>query len=175
VESADGRLVVQRRGKQVANRPRSLSASVTGVVDAAEIARGRRGSLGLPDLLRCVTGETFRELGVKPSESVFLGMVRELQRGGKPEFYFFARSALAFDTIRSRWQTAQEKYETDRLESFELHTPELSGDFHARHAFLNQLGSTLESKSVARDGNLTLIVGLLLLACLVVPESFQMR
>jgi hypothetical protein len=157
VESADGYLVVQKRSAAVANRPNTLSASVTGGLDWFDVTKGRRKLL-LSDMATGVRRETYNELGVESGDLLFLGLAREFLRGGKPEMYFFGRSEKSFLSIKEARLRAPERYETKDIIGLEFHSDRISRNEQSWFAFLNRARDALHAKKA----NLTLITGILL-------------
>jgi len=96
-ETSDGMLVAQRRSSFVANRPHTVSASVSGALDWSDLPQKSESGavLALSDLVRGAFRESLEELGAEPEALRYLGLVREYLRGGKPELYFFARTSLS--------------------------------------------------------------------------------
>lgn len=157
VESADGQLVVQHRSRTVANRPDTLSASASGSVLWAEVAAARP-DVTLDDLAAAALREARAELGVRPRNPLFLGLVRELRRGGKPELYFFARSDAPFAEIRRARSDASERSETLDLEPAPFHSRRAEGP--ERGVFLRDAAAAV--RRVEKRANLTLFAGILL-------------
>lgn len=160
VESADGMLVVQKRSAKVANRPGSMSSSVSGALDWADIRNERQWSvIGLASgTLR----ESFEELGVHPQQLWFLGLVREYLRGGKPEFYFFAKSDRPYHEIAKRRKTAQDRSESKRIVPYDFHTDLINDNMNSKLAFYDRVVRVLEG--TGKEANLTLVAGVCLAA-----------
>lgn len=170
VESSDGKLVVQQRSGKVANRINTLSASVTGAIDFKDVQLALEANPGTESisLARLVSmaglRETDSELGIDLSDLRFLGLVREFERGGKPELYFYGRSELALSGIaNAREYRASERFKAKGLVGLPLHTLALEmGDQKSLDQFSDRLNGALQIAFT--EGNLTLQVGLLLLA-----------
>lgn len=163
IESSDGKLVVQQRSASVANRTNTLSASVTGSVSFPDVADipGRAPEADVP-LAQLVSGaglrETYFELGIRLTDLRFLGLIREFERGGKPELYFYARSPRSFVEIANSRSRASEWHETKGLVPFGIHTQDADSDEELETRLHDSL------KAAIPEGNLTLQAGILLLA-----------
>ncbi len=113
--TADGSLVVPKRSRRVAVRPRELSPSGSGALNYSDVT----GPINLSTLPKF--RETFEELGVRPDEIPrdgvgFLGLYRDLILGGKPQLYFVAFTQLSEYELSRRWKKeARDKYETSKL------------------------------------------------------------
>jgi hypothetical protein len=89
VFSSDGQMILQRRLENVLVRPSELCSGFSGTIDKDDIVKAqlKGGSLESLDAPR----EMVEELGV-PARSIlnqrFLGITRELIRGGAPEFFY---------------------------------------------------------------------------------------
>lgn len=121
IETADRKLIVQERSDAVANRGLTLSASVTGAIDFQDVEHARQlqggNLLSLSALARvALAREAMGELGIGIEQIRFLGLIREFERGGKPELYFYARSPLAFSNVVHAAKTrAPERFEVRGL------------------------------------------------------------
>ena len=89
VFSNDGQMIFQRRSSKVLTNPNQLCPGFSGAIKLADI-KDRRNcieTLAEMDIYR----ELVEELGIKErfiSLRRFMGISRELQRGGKPEIFF---------------------------------------------------------------------------------------
>lgn len=115
--TADGQLVIQRRSRWVAEVPRLLGPSYSGSANYDDVAQ----TLSLADFP--IFREGREELGFKPeavrSDSVrFLGLTRELRRGGKPEMFFSGQLAMSRDEVERSWNEALHRRETSALVYF---------------------------------------------------------
>lgn len=82
--TSEGDLIIPVRSKEVSYAPLELAASISGAVTANDVADGR------PIQEHVIIREGLEELGLMRNEIVdesikFLGLTRELLRGGKPE------------------------------------------------------------------------------------------
>lgn len=106
VLAADDALVLRRRSARAAFRPGALAPSSSGAVALADAAAARDA--------RTLLRETEEELGVR-AEDVraveFLGLARELVRGGKPELFLLVRTALGRGELARRAAGAQDRGE----------------------------------------------------------------
>ncbi len=101
--SNDGHLIIQKRGDNVLIRPGELCSGFSGTVDKIDIAHAVKegGRLADLDTLR----EMAEELGIKYGEVAvrrFVGLTRELIRGGTPEMFYALDVNLSVDVILSR-------------------------------------------------------------------------
>lgn len=160
IETADGKLLAQQRSAKVANRPRSISASVSGAVNLTDVRLLETQTFGLPALAGAVFRETFEELGVEPRETRFLGLLREFLRGGKPEIYFYARSSASTDRVIARRKKAEGRAETRSVRGLELYSERVGPDDASRYAFQQRTHRILED--VGKSANLTFVAGVLL-------------
>lgn len=163
VETADGMIVAQHRSKDVALRPRSTSASVSGVLHWDDIARLPHASgVRLDSMLQGALREAEEELGTDLHDCRYLGLIREFQRGGKPELYFFAKSLLSFHQIETCWRKAKDRSESISLLPFEFHSARTAGNHNSLFQFQERVGSVLERADA--DANFTFTAGVLLSA-----------
>ena len=160
VESTDGMLVVQKRSAKVANRPGSLSSSVSGVLDWKDIKNEQHWSI--TGLARGTLRESFEELGVHLQQLWFLGLVREYLRGGKPEFYFFAKSDQSYHEIEKRRKTARGRFESKGIVPYEFYTDMINDKAQSKYAFYDRVIKVLEK--TGKEANLTLVAGICLTA-----------
>lgn len=108
VFTSDGFMIYQKRNSSVLIRPNQTCSGFSGTVDWSDIRNSNGvdiGNLGDLDVLR----ELSEELGVNTffgndevQEVVFLGMTRELIRGGCPELFYSVDLKLTKDQVVSR-------------------------------------------------------------------------
>jgi hypothetical protein len=101
--SNDGHMIFQARLENVLVRPGELCSGFSGTVDKTDIiwAVNDGGSLDKLDAPR----ELVEELGINRRDILsrrFLGLTRELVRGGQPELFYSVDVALASDAILAR-------------------------------------------------------------------------
>lgn len=101
--SNDGFMIIQKRGDNVLIRPGELCSGFSGTVDKSDVAYAvpSGGTLLNLDTLR----EMAEEIGIWPHEvgtRRFLGITRELIRGGTPEMFYALDINLTSDEILSR-------------------------------------------------------------------------
>ena len=114
--TADGSLVMQERSGKVAFRRGELCPSASGGISRTDIPLDGISLEEMPKLR-----EAFEEIGIGKEdvkEIFFLGITRELIRGGQPEMFFFARTNLSERQIREKWEHARDKWETKKLYFF---------------------------------------------------------
>lgn len=144
--TADGKLVMQLRSNKVIVRPGELASSSSGDLAFTDIARPRVNFSDVPKLR-----ETFEEIGldaddVKAETIVFLGLTRELIRGGKPELFFTAQTTLSEKDFYQRWGEAKDKFESKKLIFFsfgDLAWVKLDKD-QTKHSFLTCFDKLLD-------------------------------
>lgn len=112
-----GSLILPLRSKKVSYAPSEYSSSISGAVSAHDVSTGNK--LSQLSILR----EGIEELGLKRTdiliESIkFLGLSRELIRGGKPELFFTINTKLTREEINNRWNNAKDKWENKTLEFY---------------------------------------------------------
>ncbi len=128
VFTKDNFLILAIRSKKGVNfRQQLVSPSISGAADFDQDfldgVRSREVSTPVSTLIR----EGCEELGVDissfdTSSIIFLGITRELLRGGKPELFFSARLNLRASELVERFQRAQDKQENLKLELFKFRT-----------------------------------------------------
>ncbi|MBB0025865.1 toll/interleukin-1 receptor domain-containing protein [Ralstonia pickettii] len=91
VFSNDGKMIIQKRGPQVFTNPNQLCPGYSGVLNANDLrqslGRHEQATLNEVNVLR----ELHEELGVNGRQITnrcFMGLSRELLRGGKPELFY---------------------------------------------------------------------------------------
>ncbi|GIV94813.1 hypothetical protein [Chloroflexus aurantiacus] len=103
VFSNDGYMIFQKRGNNVLIRPGELCSGFSGTIDLIDIqhAMGHGARLSSLDVLR----EMVEELGLRRREILrrrFLGITRELIRGGTPEMFYAIDVNVSAKEILSR-------------------------------------------------------------------------
>lgn len=103
VFSNDGRMIIQRRGAQVFTNPNQLCPGFSGVLSASDITisfKPHQTTATLADIN--ILREFREELGVhknQVSTRCFMGLSRELLRGGKPELFYAVDVAMSANAI----------------------------------------------------------------------------
>jgi transcriptional regulator with XRE-family HTH domain len=165
VETADGKLVAQARGSDVANRPASISASVSGASNWTDVYRpdSETSSVPLSALITGALRESIEELGVEPRDIRYLGIVREYLRGGKPELYLYARSSESMDDVVHEYRNAEGRKESNSLSGFDFHSEDVSSSNEkSKIEFQLRVNKILEEYSPS--ANFTFVAGVLLTA-----------
>jgi hypothetical protein len=164
VETSDGMLVAQQRSSRVANRPRSISASVSGALNWTDIWRAGEDVASLSTFLTGAYREALEELGIgiQSADVRYLGTIRELLRGGKPEIYFFARTPLPSRELALRHRYAQGRHEAKTLRFHEFHSERIERTDAARYQFQQRVENILEK--TGDSANFTFVAGTLLTA-----------
>lgn len=140
-----GYLIMPQRSDKVSYAPLELSASISGAVRTHDIASGQ--TLDSLAIIR----EGIEELGLTRNdilyESIqFLGLTRELIRGGKPEIFFVMKTKLNKNEIEERWKAAQDKWENKKLNFYPFESTFMSPlqDQLAHEKFNKQFSELLE-------------------------------
>ena len=109
--TADNRLVMPMRSRRVVINPNLLSPSYSGDFDFTDVPSGG-AELRQVHILR----EGFEELAIRPGEIEadhiqFLGLARDLLRGGKPSLYFSAKTNLSAQQLLEKHKDAHDRWE----------------------------------------------------------------
>ena len=112
--TANNELIIQRRSREVVAFGKSWGPASSGAYDAGDFSN-RDKDAAFP-----FRRETDEELGIRDDDIVadsvrFLGITRELYRGGKPEMFFLAKTRLSKERIVERRKNAQDKWESSSL------------------------------------------------------------
>ena len=107
--TADGRAVMPKRSRRVIVRSGQLSPSFSGVMEYTD-----SGSIKVHQ--NVLIREGFEEINLLEQHLLkdsirFLGISRELIRGGKPEMFFTARTSLSVEDFKRMHKTALDRYE----------------------------------------------------------------
>jgi hypothetical protein len=115
--TTDGRLIVQRRSRSVATHPGQYCPSVSGTIRSADVTcAGKTICLADVPIMR----EGIEEVGVsaedlKIDSMKFLGLTRDLIRGGQPDLFFWAIVNLTSTEILARWKRSPSRSESKHL------------------------------------------------------------
>ena len=109
--TADNRLVAPYRSKKVVVRANQLSPSSSGDFEFSDVYGDKR-SMSVVQLLR----ESIEELYISNEHIhddaiTFLGITRELVRGGKPEMFFMAKTILTQKDFLNKHPLAKDQWE----------------------------------------------------------------
>lgn len=112
-----GNLVLPLRSKKVNYAPSEYSSSISGAVSAHDVSDGN--DLNHFSIIR----EGIEELGLKRNDIIkgsirFLGLTRDLIRGGKPEMFFIMNTTLTKNELIDKWKSAKDKWENKQIEFF---------------------------------------------------------
>ncbi len=114
--TADGRAVLPKRSRRVIVRPAQLSPSFSGDFEYTD---GGGGILGESIIIREGSEEiSLLEEHMVPGKISFLGLTRELTRGGKPEMFFAAQTNLTADDFFKLHKGARDQYEFMKASSW---------------------------------------------------------
>lgn len=122
--TSDGTLIFQRRSSRTLVRPNQICSSVSGTLSKADIPEYDK-EFNLEELLPLFFREMVEEVGLELSdisrnEIKFLGVARELIRGGQPEIFLAARINLDKDAITHRYNQARDRFESKSLLFFDM-------------------------------------------------------
>ena len=73
---------------------------------------------------------TNEKTSVHPSTAHFIGALRDYERGGMADFYFYSKIPQTLKESQHLRTSAEEKFETESLEGFEFFSDRL--DVHAK-------------------------------------------
>lgn len=157
----DGRMVVQKRSERMAVRPGALAPSVSGGFDWGDVSSDDVETLADVPIWR----EMVEELGVNQgalSDLQFLGITRELARGGQPEAFFSGCVDMSEKELLKRWGAAEDSWEASQLRFYpigelairQLNTATEYEMLHQAVAKLNE--EMLEEASVTLQANISL-------------------
>jgi hypothetical protein len=146
----DGSLVLQVRSRKVAFNRGQVCPSASGTVSLLDVRSGKssKSRLTLDEVPKL--REAFEELGIMQGDVQaisFLGITRELIRGGEPDMYFCAKSRISGREIaRDRWKDARDKWEARNLLFHHLggYVDEDLSDDNAVHKFLGAVDDFLD-------------------------------
>jgi hypothetical protein len=114
--TAGGQMVIQRRTRNVIVRPAELAPAFSGTVVLDDIVGERVHP-------RMIYREGREELGQRIFHGQipqFLGITRELVRGGEPEMFFASSVQLDEQQIIESWKTARDRKEVERVEFIQI-------------------------------------------------------
>jgi len=151
--TADGSLIMQKRSKKVAFRTEELCSAASGAVSLTDVPT----KIILKEMPKL--REAFEEIGISKTDVLtdqifFLGITRELIRGGKPEMFFFGKTSLSEKQIKEKWEDARDKWESKKLVFFHLGriADKNLNDTMEKHKFLSKidefLGKYIDKSSI---------------------------
>jgi len=114
-----GDMVVQKRSERMAIRPGALAPSVSGGFDWEDVAPDDVRTLADVPIWR----EMIEELGVAQGvlrDLHFLGVARELARGGQPEAFFSGSLDVTTEDLTTQWAAARDSWEASQLRFYAL-------------------------------------------------------
>jgi hypothetical protein len=117
-------VILIRRSRNVAVRPLELCSSVSG--DFLDSDAPRQSSFTMKNLIE--TQEITRELGfghkmINSDGMIFLGLTRELIRGGKPETFFIAPIDVTLKEIKDKVKEAESFFEQKAILDEQISDP----------------------------------------------------
>jgi len=122
--TSDGTLIFQKRSSRTLVRPNQICSSVSGTLAKVDIPEYDK-EFNLKDLLPLFFREMVEEIGLELSdisrnEIKFLGVTRELIRGGQPEIFLAAQINLDKDKIVRIYSQALDRFESKSLLFFDI-------------------------------------------------------
>ena len=115
--TADGSLIMQKRSKKVAFRTGELCPSASGTLSLTDVPNVPN-TITLKDMPKL--REAFEEIGlitmdVPIDQIFFLGITRELIRGGTADMFFFAQTNLSEKDVIEKRKDARDRWESKKL------------------------------------------------------------
>lgn len=135
--TVDGSLIIQKRSKREAFRTGELCPAASGTISLTDVPT----TITLEEMPKL--REAFEEIGIIqtdiPKDQIFfLGITRELVRGGTADMFFFAKTNLSKKQIEKKWKDARDKWESEKLIFF--HFGDIAhgnlNNWMERHGFL---------------------------------------
>lgn len=114
----DGKLIIQKRSKNVVVRPNEYCPSASGTISSLDIPRSKVKLSEVPLMREAVEELGFPNYDV--SNTYLLGITRELIRGGEPELFLAAKSGYSFDQLVLAHQHADDKFESHSISFFDF-------------------------------------------------------
>ena len=128
--TVDGKLIIQERSRRVVAFPSMLGVPSSGAFEADDFRYAGEGHRSFPFLREAKEELYIHHEDIETAD--FLGITRELFRGGKPEMFFVAQTKLAQSRIKRRRKKAKDKWESSGLIFWEfgehIFNKELSAD-----------------------------------------------
>ncbi len=113
--TADGELIIQKRSRKVVAFGSLWGAPSSGSFEADDFRLADGGSGTFPFLRESKEELHIHNEDINPDSVKFLGITRELLRGGKPEMFFMAQTNLDQGKVRSLRRNAKDKWESSKL------------------------------------------------------------
>ncbi|MEM9803854.1 MAG: hypothetical protein AAF959_01125 [Cyanobacteria bacterium P01_D01_bin.56] len=122
--TADGALILNKRSSKTLIRPGELCSSVSGGLNKSDIV-GYTDEDYLGTNLLFLFREAFEEIGINSfdlieSQSKFLGITRDLIRGGQPDMFLSAQIKLTQDQALRAYNSVTDKTESSSLFFFDM-------------------------------------------------------
>jgi hypothetical protein len=122
VFTADGVLILQKRSARTLVRPNQICASASGTLIQSDIPNFNQ-EFTLKQLLPSFFREMHEEIGLNSSAVLqvdFLGIVRELIRGGQPEILLSAQVKVTRTEVAQAYHQALDQFESKHLLFFDF-------------------------------------------------------
>ncbi|MEA5625780.1 hypothetical protein [Nostoc sp. UHCC 0251] len=122
--TSDGTLILQKRSAHTLVRPNQICSSASGTLTKADIPTYQQ-EFSADKLLPAFLREMFEEIGLEPSSITesqvkFLGVLRELNRGGQPELFLSAYIDYDKNQVLDAYRKAIDKFESKSLLFFKM-------------------------------------------------------
>jgi hypothetical protein len=129
--TSDGTLIFQRRSSRTLVRPNQICSSVSGTLVKVDIPEYDK-EFNLEELLPLFFREMVEEIGLELSDISrdkikFLGVTRELIRGGQPEIFLAAQINLDKNKIVRTYNQALDRFESKSLLFFDMGSLAIEG------------------------------------------------
>lgn len=113
--TADGDLIMQRRSKKVAVFHGLLGPPSSGDFEADDFRNARTTIRDVPILRESKEELHIHHDDIEQDSVLFLGLTRELARGGKPELFFSARTHLDSQEVKKLRREARDRWESKKV------------------------------------------------------------
>ncbi|MCP6760546.1 MAG: hypothetical protein NHB32_17795 [Fischerella sp. CENA71] len=122
--TSDGTIILQKRSAHTLVRPNQICSSASGTLTKADIPDYDQ-KFSVENLLPAFFREMFEEIGLEPSripnhQVKFIGVTRELIRGGQPELFLSAYIDYDKNQVIDAYSQALDKFESKSLLFFEI-------------------------------------------------------
>ena len=126
--------------------PKELCSAASGAVSLTDVPT----EITLEEMSKL--REAFEEIGISktdipPDQIFFLGITRELIRGGKPEMFLFGKTTLSEKQIKEKREDARDKWESKKLIFFHFGqiTDKSLSNTMEKHRFLSKVDEFIDA------------------------------
>jgi hypothetical protein len=113
--TADGELIIQKRSKSVVISHSQLAPPSSGDFEADDFRPNPSDFESVPIFRESKEEVHIHREDLQIDSVKFLGITRELARGGKPEMFFMAYTKLSSKQIKTLRRSARDKWESSKL------------------------------------------------------------